>query len=110
MLEQRRYERVAFYCGLEVTVMPDGPTALARSFDLSLGGVGITAAMMLNRGQTVRVRFHLQKGSNEWTDEEVFGRVAYLCAEEGGNRIGIEFAETIRESTTPALVRRLNAL
>ena len=110
MVEQRHYERVAFYCGVQVTVLPNGPTASGMSFDLSVGGVGITADILLNRGQTVRVRFHLHNGSNTWTDEDVLGRVAYLCADEDGNRIGIEFLKTIQEATKPALAHKLNTL
>ena len=110
MLEQRRYERVAFCCGLQLTALPSGPTVPGRSFDISVCGVGITSDILLNCGQTVRVRFHLHNGSNEWTDEDVLGRVAYSCADEGENRMGIEFLETIQESTKPALAHKLNAL
>ena len=42
--------------------------------------------------------------------EDVLGKVAYSRADEDGNRIGIEFLETIRESTHPALTRKLNNL
>ena len=96
MLEQRRYERVAFSCGLQLTALPSGPTVPGRSFDISVGGVGITSDILLNCGQTVRVRFHLHDGSNEWTVEDVLGRVAYSYADEGENRMGIEFLETIQ--------------
>ena len=109
MLKQRRYERVAFYCGLQVTVLPNGATVPGRSFDISVGGVGSTADILLNRGQTVRVRFHLYNGSNTWTNEDPLARVAYLCADDDGNRIGIEFFETIQEATKPALAHALNA-
>jgi c-di-GMP-binding flagellar brake protein YcgR len=110
MLVQRRYERVAFYCGLQLTALPNGPTIPARSLDISVGGVGITSDTLLNRGQTVRVRFHLHNESDEWTDEDVLGRVTYSCADENENRMGIEFLETIQESTKPALAHQLNAL
>jgi hypothetical protein len=110
MLEQRRYQRVAFYCGLQLTVLPNGPTIPARSFDLSVGGVGITSDLLLNRGQAVRIRFHLRNGSKEWTDEDILGRIAYACADESGNRMGIEFLETIQKSTKPALAHALNTL
>lgn len=110
LLGQRRYERVAFYCGLQVTVLPNGPTIAARSFDLSVGGVGIAADILLNRGQAVRVRFHLHNGSKEWTDEDILGRVAYASADEDGNCIGIEFLEMIQESTKPALAHTLKRL
>jgi hypothetical protein len=110
MLEQRRYERVAFFCPLQLTVLPNGPVIPGTSFDISLGGVGITANLFLERGQTVRVRFHLQNRSHGPVEEELFGRVAYSRADEDGDRIGIEFLETINNSTQPELLRRLNAL
>jgi hypothetical protein len=108
MLKQRRYERVAFYCSLHLTLLPNGPTVSARSFDISVGGVGIAANILPARGQAVRVRFH--KRSSEWTGEDVVGRVAYSRADEDGNRIGVEFVEQIQEATHPMLASRLNAL
>ncbi len=40
----------------------------------------------------------------------MLGRVAYSRADEDGNRIGIEFLETIRESAQPLLAQKLNNL
>ncbi|MBU4273155.1 MAG: PilZ domain-containing protein [Planctomycetes bacterium] len=110
MTGQRRYERVAFFCPLQLTVLPDGPTVSANSFDISAGGVGLTAAVFLERGKDVRIDFHVRNGSIEETDECVLGRIAYSRADEDGNRIGIEFLETIRESAQPALTRKLDML
>jgi c-di-GMP-binding flagellar brake protein YcgR len=110
MLEQRRYERVAFYCNLDLTVLPDGPTVPGRSFDLSVGGAGIITQLSLKRGQAIRIRFHLPNGPNEVIDEDLLGQVAYTRADEDGNRTGIQFLETIREATQPTLARKLNAL
>jgi hypothetical protein len=75
--------------------------------------VGVTANIMLERGQAIRVAFRLQVGRNgsaETIEEEVFGRVAYSRADEDGDRIGIEFVETIRESNQPVLAKKLNSL
>jgi c-di-GMP-binding flagellar brake protein YcgR len=110
MAGQRRYERVAFFCPVDLTVQPNGPTLPGGSFDISLGGVGITTEQLLQRGQTVRVRFHLRNGAAGKIDEEVVGRVAYCRADEDGDRMGIEFLETIRESTCPVLARKLDNL
>ncbi len=110
MLEQRRYERVAFYCGVQLTLLPNGPTIPARSFDVSLGGLGLTAKVFLDCEQSVRVRLRLRNGANGWTEEAIEGRIAHCCADENGNRIGIQFTETIRESTHPALSHKLNTL
>ncbi len=71
---------------------------------------GVTSDIFPDRGQTIRIRFHLPKGSNKWTDEDVLGRVAYSCADEGDDRIGIGVLERIPESVSPVLARRLNAL
>jgi len=110
MLGRRRYERVAFFCPLQLTELRNGTTVPASSFDIGIGGVGLTTEIALERGQPVRVRFCLRHESNGETDEDVLGQVAYCRADEDGNRIGIEFLEVVRESTQPALVRRLNSL
>jgi hypothetical protein len=110
MLGQRRYERVAFFCPLQLTVLPDGPTVPARSFDISIGGVGITTEILLERGRAVQIQFQLPNGSKERIVEDILGRVAYCRADEDGDRMGIEFLETIREAAHPALARKLNAL
>ncbi len=108
--EQRHYERLPFYCRLQLTILPNGPVVSARSFDISAGGVGITTNILLNRGQSVRVRFHLPNGLYKRIREDVVGHVAYSCADEDGNRIGIEFEETIQESRQPVLAQKLSTL
>ncbi len=110
MLGQRRYERAAFFSPLQLSVLPDGPTATGTSFDISIGGVGISTQIMLERGQDVRICFQLCNGSNESIEEEVLGRVAYCRADEDGNCMGIAFLQTIRESTQPVLTRKVNRL
>lgn len=101
---------MAFYCPLQLTVLPDGPTVAGRSFDISLGGVGITADVFLERGQTVQASFHFSDGPQGEAEESVLGRVAYSRADEDGNRIGIEFLEILRESAQPLLAQKLNNL
>lgn len=108
--ERRRYERVAWFCPLHLTVLPNGPALECESFDISLGGVGIAGSVMLERGKSVRVLFHIRNGTKETIDEEVMGRVAYSRADEDGNRLGIEFLEPIKEAANPALAKKLNAL
>jgi hypothetical protein len=110
VVNQRRYERVAFFAPLELIVLPNGPNVPGRSFDISIGGVGISTQIMLPRGQTVCVRFHFQNGDNGGIDEDVMGRVAYSRADEDGDRLGIEFLETVRESSQPVLARKLDNL
>lgn len=110
MYERRRYERVEWYCPLQLTALPDGPVIEGESFDVSLGGVGVATNVMLQRGQAVKILFHIHNGAKPSVDEEVLGRVAYSRADEDGNRLGIEFLEPIRESAFPALAKKLNDL
>ena len=108
MLGERRYERVPFFCPLELTVLPNGPTVPGNSFDVSMGGIGVAAEIWLDRGEEVRVRLHFKNGSHEPILEDILGRVANSRADEDGNRIGIEFLATVRESTQPTLMQTLN--
>ena len=107
---RRRYERVPFFCPLHLIVLPEGTSTPANSIDISMGGVGITSVVSLERGQSVCIRFHLKNGSFETSDEDVVGRVAYSRADEDGNRLGIEFLEPIRASTHPLLLHKVEAL
>jgi c-di-GMP-binding flagellar brake protein YcgR len=110
MLGQRRYERVAFYCPVKVTVLPNGPVMEGNTFDISIGGVGIVAERHLERGQNVRVRFYIHNGNNKTIEEEALGRIAYSRADEDCTRIGIEFFETVRDTSMPALAHKLDTL
>jgi c-di-GMP-binding flagellar brake protein YcgR len=110
MHEKRRYQRVPFFCPLRLIVDPSETPMAASSFDISLGGVGLYTTTALNRGQMVRVQFLLRDRQGIIVEEEVQGRVAYCMADESGNRMGIEFSETLRESAQPALTQRVNQL
>jgi c-di-GMP-binding flagellar brake protein YcgR len=107
MREQRRYERVAFFCPIRLTILPDGPDLPANSFDISIGGVGLVAPISLERGQDVVVHFRLKNPRRELVEESVLGRVAYARADEDGNRIGIEFLRTLQPESHPLLARKL---
>jgi len=107
---RRQFERVAFFCPLQLIALPEGVAVPGNSFDVSMGGVGITAETSLERGQAVCVRFHLKNGPNGARDEEVLGRVAYARADEDGNRLGIEFLQPIRASTHPLLAQTVENL
>jgi hypothetical protein len=110
MIAQRRYERVAFFCPLRVAVLPDGPVVAANSIDISLGGVGFTTAASLQQGQSVAVRFQLKDKVGRPVEEVAMGRVAYARADEDGNRVGVEFLETVRDADQPLLSKKLNRL
>jgi c-di-GMP-binding flagellar brake protein YcgR len=110
MHEQRRYQRVAYFHPLHLTVLPDGPAVPASSFDISRGGVGLMADVSLERGQSVRIQFQLEDPRHGAVEVSVLGRVAYSRADEDGNYIGVEFLEPIHESSQPALARMLDNL
>ena len=110
MIEKRRYERVAFFCPLKLTVLPDGPCVTANAFDISLGGVGLFTGASLQIGQNVSVRFQLKTASGKPIEESAIGRVAYIRADEDGNRVGIEFMDVLRDSAQPELAKKLNRL
>ena len=105
----RRYQRVPFFCKATLMILPAGTPVNAYSFDISLGGVGLDAPVSCPRGTAVRVSFYL-KGRDGERVEHVLGQVAYVRADESDNRIGIEFQESVRESTQPELSRRLQNL
>ena len=47
MPEQRRYQRVDFFCPLHLTVLQKGITVPASCFDISIGGVGLSTGIAL---------------------------------------------------------------
>jgi hypothetical protein len=110
MFKLRRYERAAFYCRLQLTVLPDGPVVPGNSFDISIGGVGLSTALPLERGQQVSVRFYLHNGGSEEMHADVLGQVAYCRSDEDGNRLGVAFLGTIQEATQPVLAKKINSL
>lgn len=110
MLGRRRYERVSFFCPIQLRVLATGETVQGNSFDISIGGVGITTRKMFDRGEMVSVQFQLHNGTKPAIEEEILGRVAYSLADEDGDRIGIEFLETVNEGKQPELTRRLNKM
>jgi hypothetical protein len=89
---------------MELTVFPNGPIVPAECFDISFGGVGITAGIKLERGQLVQLRFNLLDGPDMAV--QVMGRTAYSLVEEAGNRIGIQFLEQIRNTRQPCLAQK----
>jgi c-di-GMP-binding flagellar brake protein YcgR len=107
---QRRYERVPFFCPVEVTVLPDGPTVSGYCFDISLGGVGITLNTLLERGQDVCISFQLRRDSDKNVKESVFGRVASLQSDVDCNRVGIEFLGGISQAHQSQLATMIGSL
>jgi c-di-GMP-binding flagellar brake protein YcgR len=108
--ERRRYQRVAYFCPLRLTVLPGGQTVSCNSFDISRGGVGLVTNVHLERGQSVLIHFQVHNKRHEAVEADVQGKVAYTRSDEGGNVIGIEFLEDVRESTQPVLAQILDNL
>ncbi len=104
---RRRYERVSFFCDVQLAVLPDGPTFAAHCVDISLGGVGLTAARAVEPGHTVNLAFTLRNNAGKEIVNRVSGRVARCDADYDGNRLGVEFLEPLHESTSPQLVARI---
>ena len=109
-IDLRRYERVAFYSRLQITVLPNGPVVPGNSFDISIGGAGISTSVLLQRGQQVSIRFYLRNGGSEEVHADVLGQVAYCRSDEDGNRIGVAFLAPIQEVTQPVLAKEINNL
>ena len=108
-IHSRHYQRVPFFCKATLTVLPTGTRVEAYSFDISLGGVGLEVPVACPCDSPVRVAFFL-KGPGGERVEQVPGRVTYVKADESGTRIGIEFQESVQESTHPALAHQLQSL
>ena len=110
MFDLRRYERVAFYCRLQLTVLPNGPVVPGNSFDISIGGAGISTSVLSQRGQQVSIRFYLRNGTRQEVHADVLGQVANCRSDETSNRIGVAFLAEIREAAQPVLARKINSL
>jgi c-di-GMP-binding flagellar brake protein YcgR len=107
MINLRRFERIAFFCDVALTVLPDGPTVEAHSVDISLGGVGLVTQASVGTGQTVAMAFSLRDESGKTIVNRVMGRVVHLRAEPDANRVGVEFLETLSPSVSPQLSKRV---
>jgi c-di-GMP-binding flagellar brake protein YcgR len=110
MSYQRRYERVPFFREVGLTVRQGAAPVAARTFDISLGGVGLFTRAHLDRGQNVRVALCFEDAAGNKVVETVAGQVAYLQATEEGNQLGIMFLEPPRADTHPRLVRAIQRL
>lgn len=111
VFEKRRYERVSWFCSVDLKVLPNGPVVSGTTFDVSIGGVGIAANRILERGKLVSVQFHMHDNRDHHPIEEnVMGKVAYGRADEDGGRIGIEFMEVVSKTKNPELAKKIEHL
>jgi hypothetical protein len=107
MKELRQYERIGFFCKLEVTAIPGGTPQPACAVDLSMGGVGIIMQAVFSVGQIVTVTFFLSDSVCGEVQDPVVGRVAHLQADTDANRVGIQFLQPLSETEHERLVKRL---
>jgi hypothetical protein len=106
-MNQRRYERVGFFCEVVLTMLGNGKPIPARSLDISMGGVGLLSPQSLPRGALVTVAFVMRDAAQKYVVEQVTGTVVNAWADLDGNHIGIEFAEPINQLAQPLLSRKL---
>ena len=109
-MNRRRFERVEFFCEVSMTILPQGPTFWAHTFDVSLGGVGLVTQRGFQLGQAVALSFRVGQGTAKKLGKRITGRVMHLAADADANRVGIEFSQPLSESDHPELVRKLMSL
>jgi c-di-GMP-binding flagellar brake protein YcgR len=104
--ERRRYERVDFFCRLEVMLYPQGTAVEGHSLDLSLGGMRLITGNRLAVGQTIEVCFLLRERSSD-VRERALGKVVRVEFDVGDQVAGVEFLDPLREQSHPRLIRGL---
>ena len=106
-MQTRRFERVSFFCKLELTPLPHGAAQPAQSTDLSLGGVGAVMKANLQVGQLTNVTFYFNDPAHGEIKDQTVGRVVHFDADTDSNRIGIQFLSPLIESDHARLVDKL---
>jgi c-di-GMP-binding flagellar brake protein YcgR len=106
-VERRRFERVQFFCEVQLTALPEGKVYTARSLDISLGGVGLVVQTGFKPGQKVAVSFLLGDKPGAEIGNRVLGRVANLRADADANLIGVEFNEPLSQAANPRLFGKI---
>jgi c-di-GMP-binding flagellar brake protein YcgR len=110
MSNRRRFERIQFFREVSLTVLPDGPTVAAHTFDISLGGVGLSTQTSLEPGKMVAISFPVRDRSHKTIVNRVIGKVVRLQADPDGNRVGVEFIETLSPSVSCELFNQVSKL
>jgi hypothetical protein len=96
-----------FFTRVMLTLFPGGGPVEARSFDISVTGVGLVSSLSLAVGQVVRLAFHLRDRSGRAVVEEILGRIVHTRADEHGNTLEVQFLATPDTQTTPVLLEAL---
>jgi uncharacterized protein YuzE len=108
-MDTRRFERVRFFCPVNLMILPAGSPVTSHSIDISLRGAGIATRARVATGQEVALDFVL-KGPSRMVTERVLGRVVRFQAESDGNIVGIEFWRALEAASQPILLRRVMAV
>jgi hypothetical protein len=109
MVDLRRYGRVGFLGRLELTA-PRGEPQLARSLDLSLGGVRAITKSTFSMGEVITVAFILKDEAHCEVRYEVHGRIVRLRADVDANTVGIQFLKPLNDVEHPRLVGKLMSI
>ncbi|HEX4132267.1 MAG TPA: PilZ domain-containing protein [Pirellulales bacterium] len=104
---RRRFERVPFFCKVQLTAHAEHLSVEAHTCDLSLGGVKVAAPVALPTGSNVSLDFSLADKAGDKTIENVDGRVMRCDADVEANYLGIEFTRPLSAVGTPHLFQRL---
>jgi hypothetical protein len=89
------FEKVDFFCRLELTAIPSGTTHPAQSINLSLQDAGIATKAVFHVGQLVLVTFFLKDQRQSDTIQRVTGEVADFASESDGNTMRVKFLQPL---------------
>lgn len=107
--ERRRFGRLPFFVPVALTPNTVPGSIQGHTFDISLGGAGLTCPTPLPVGESVRLAFHLPAPAGRVV-EELTGRVASLRFDDDGAIMGVEFDELASSRKAPALTRAIERL
>jgi hypothetical protein len=110
--ELRVYQRAPYFGRVVVATHAETPAVEGRTFDLSIGGVGLACPTALNPapGQSITVTFLLAGQYTGSCRERVEGRVVWVRTEPGCCLLGVEFVKLIHPGAHPALSRLMERL
>jgi hypothetical protein len=106
--KDNEYERVDFFCRLELTAIPSGITNPARSTNLSLAEAGIATKAVFHVGQLVLVTFFLKDPGQDETLQRVMSQVVDFAFEEDSNSMRVKFLQPLDESQRPLVDKLLS--
>ncbi len=106
----RRLERVPFFVEVIVAPLNGGTMTPARSFDISLAGVGLVCSKPIPVGQSVCLTFYITTGKGVVAEGPVLGRVARIHHDYDDSVMGLEFERILDRRQVPTLVEAVERL